>query len=142
MPVARLARSPWGGRAAILHADLDAFYASVEQLLDPSLRSQPIAVGGGVVLAASYEARQFGVSAGMSGWRARRLCPEAVFLAPDFPYYREVSAQVVGIVRSHVASVEVIGLDEAYLELTGLPDPVARMRAIVAEIAAATELNA
>ena len=62
--------------ATILHADLDAFYASVEQLLDPELRGRPIAVGGGVVLAASYEAKQFGVQGGMSGWRAKRLCPD------------------------------------------------------------------
>ena len=62
-------------RATILHADLDAFYASVEQLLDPTLAGRPIAVGGGVVLAASYEAKAYGVHAGMAGWRARQLCP-------------------------------------------------------------------
>ena len=67
--------------ATILHADLDAFYASVEQLLDPSLRGKAIAVGGGVVLAASYEAKSFGVSSGMSGRRARELCPQLIFAA-------------------------------------------------------------
>jgi len=70
--------------ATILHADLDAFYASVEQLLDPSLRAHPIAVGGGVVLAASYEARAFGVRAGMAGWIARRLCPNIRFVNGHF----------------------------------------------------------
>ena len=64
----------------ILHADLDALYASVEQLLDPSLRGKPIAVGSGVVLAASYEAKHFGVRGGMSGWRARELCPQLIFV--------------------------------------------------------------
>ena len=67
-------------KATILHADLDAFYASVEQLLDPSLRGKPIAVGDGVVLAASYEAKSFGISSGMSGWRARELCPQLIFV--------------------------------------------------------------
>ena len=70
--------------ATILHADLDAFYASVEQLLDPSLRGKPIAVGGGVVLAASYEAKHFGVRSGMSGWRARELCPQLTFVGGHF----------------------------------------------------------
>jgi DNA polymerase-4 len=69
------------GSASILHADLDAFYASVEQLLDPSLRGKPIAVGGGVVLAASYEAKAFGVRGGMSGRRARELCPQLRFVS-------------------------------------------------------------
>ena len=70
--------------ATILHADLDAFYASVEQLLDPSLRGKPIAVGGAVVLAASYEAKAFGISGGMSGRRARELCPQLIFVAGHF----------------------------------------------------------
>ncbi|MGE0309665.1 MAG: DNA polymerase IV, partial [Acidimicrobiia bacterium] len=70
--------------ATILHADLDAFYASVEQLLDPSLRGRPIAGGGGVVLAASYEARHFGVSGGMAGWKARQLCPDLLFVPGHF----------------------------------------------------------
>jgi DNA polymerase-4 len=70
--------------ATILHADLDAFYASVEQLLDPSLRGKPIAVGGGVVLAPSYEAKHFGVRSGMSGWRASELCPQLTFVGGHF----------------------------------------------------------
>src|SRR6188474_347825 len=76
----------------ILHADLDAFYASVEQLLDPSLRSKPIAVGGGVVLAASYEAKHFGVRGGMSGWRARELCPQLIFVGGHFGDYQRLGA--------------------------------------------------
>nr|WP_280951239.1 MULTISPECIES: hypothetical protein [unclassified Mesorhizobium] len=72
--------------ATILHADLDAFYASVEQLLDPSLRGKPIAVGGGVVLAASYEARAFGVRGGMPGRKARELCPQLIFVGGNFSH--------------------------------------------------------
>jgi len=71
-------------------ADLDAFYASVEQLLDPSLRGKPIAVGGGVVLAASYEAKSLGVSSGMSGWRARELCPKLIFVDGHFQDYQRL----------------------------------------------------
>ena len=77
-------------RGTILHADLDAFYASVEQLLDPSLRGKPIAVGGGVVLAASYEAKAFGVRGGMSGRRARELCPQLQFVGGNFKEYQRL----------------------------------------------------
>ena len=76
--------------ATILHADLDAFYASVEQLIDPSLRGKPIAVGGGVVLAASYEAKAFGISGGMSGRRARELCPQLIFVGGHFKDYQRL----------------------------------------------------
>src|ERR671916_697221 len=76
--------------ATILHADLDAFYASVEQMLDPSLKGKPIAVGGGVVLAASYEAKAFGVRSGMPGWRARELCPDLVFVGGHFKEYERL----------------------------------------------------
>ena len=76
--------------ATILHADLDAFYASVEQLLDPSLRGKPIAVGGGVVLAASYEAKTFGVRGGMPGRQARELCPQLVFVNGHFKDYQRL----------------------------------------------------
>src|SRR5437588_6350088 len=85
--------------ATILHADLDAFYASVEQLLDPSLRGKPIAVGGGVVLAASYDAKAFGVQSGMAGWRARKLCPHLTFVGGHFSEYQrlgDAAMQVVG----------------------------------------------
>ena len=83
---------------------------------------------------ASYEARRFGVGSAMPASRARRLCPQAVFLPPDFPTYREVSAQIMGLVRAHVERVEVVGLDEAYLDLDGLYSPRAAMRRLVAEI--------
>ena len=94
-----------------------------------------------VVTTASYEARRFGVGSAIPAARARRLCPEAVFLEPDFPYYRAASAEVMAIVRAHVETVEVIGLDEAYLELTGLPAPHASMRRVAAQVRAATALG-
>ena len=88
---------PPARRATILHADLDAFYASVEQLLDPSLRGRPIAVGGGVVLAASYEAKSFGVSSGMSGWRARELCPQLIFVGGHFQDYQRLGDAAINV---------------------------------------------
>ena len=94
-----------------------------------------------VVTTASYEARRFGVGSAMPAARARRLCPDGVFLAPDFAYYREASREVMAIVRSHVETVEVVGLDEAYLELTGLPAPHAAMRLIAREIERETALG-
>ena len=83
--------------ASILHADLDAFYASVEQLLDPSLRDRPIAVGGGVVLAASYEAKAFGVRSGMPGRRARELCPELRFVSGHFKDYQRLGDAAINV---------------------------------------------
>jgi len=94
-----------------------------------------------VVTTASYEARRYGVGSAMPASRARRLCPQAVVLPPDFPTYREVSKQVMGIVRAHVERVEVVGLDEAYLDLEGLFSPRAAMRRLVAEIKASTQLT-
>ena len=87
----------------ILHADLDAFYASVEQLLDPSLRGKPIAVGGGVVLAASYEAKAFGVRGGMPGRRARELCPQLRFVDGHFAEYQRLGDAAIGILGDFVA---------------------------------------
>ena len=84
--------------ATILHADLDAFYASVEQLLDPSLRGKPIAVGGGVVLAASYEAKAFGVQSGMPGRHAAQLCPKLVFVKGHFTEYQRLGDAAVRII--------------------------------------------
>jgi DNA polymerase-4 len=124
---------------------MDAFYVSVELRRRPELRGLPVIVAGtgprAVVTTASYEARRFGVGSAIPAARARRLCPDGVFLPPDFPYYREASAEVMAIVRRHVEMVETIGLDEAYLELTGLPAPHASMRRIRTEIESATGLT-
>jgi DNA polymerase-4 len=129
----------------VAHLDMDAFYVSVEVRRRPELRGRAVVVAGSgprsVVTTASYEARRFGVGSAMPAARARRLCPDAVFLEPDFAYYREASAAVMAIVRAHVEAVEVIGLDEAYLELTGLPAPHASMRRVAAEIRGATALG-
>jgi DNA polymerase IV len=128
----------------IAHLDADAFYVSVELNRRPELRGLPVVVSGSgpraVVTTASYEARRFGVGSAMPAARARRLCPQAVFLPPDFPTYREVSRRMMGIVRSHVERVEVVGLDEAYLDLTGLYSPRAAMRRVLADIKEATQL--
>lgn len=108
------------GRAAtILHADLDAFYASVEQLLDPSLRGRPIAVGAGVVLAASYEARAFGVRSGMPGWTARQLCPGLRVVDGNFRQYQRLGDQVIDVLRDFTPWVERVSIDEAFLDVTG-----------------------
>jgi len=108
-----------GSAATILHADLDAFYASVEQLLDPALAGRPIAVGGGVVLAASYEARALGVRAGMPGWRAKRLCPWLRFVGGHFDEYQRLGDQVMEVLRSFTPLVERISIDEAFLDVSG-----------------------
>ena len=105
--------------ATILHADLDAFYASVEQLLDPSLRGKPIAVGGGVVLAASYEAKAFGVSGGMSGWRARELCPHLIFVDGHFSEYQRLGDAAIGVLGDFTPLVERISIDEAFADVAG-----------------------
>ena len=124
---------------------MDAFYVSVELRRRPELRGRPVVVAGSgprsVVTTASYEARRFGVGSAIPAARARRLCPQAVFLEPDFAYYRAASAEVMAIVRGHVEAVEVIGLDEAYLELTGLPAPHASMRRVATQIRATTGLG-
>src|SRR5215813_2445588 len=105
--------------ATILHADLDAFYASVEQLLDPSLRGKPIAVGGGVVLAASYEAKAFGVQSGMSGWRARQLCPQLTFVSGHFSEYQRLGDATIEIIGDFTPLVERISIDEAFADVAG-----------------------
>src|SRR5260370_23421687 len=102
-----------------LHADLDAFYASVEQLLDPSLRGNPIAVGGGVVLAASYEAKAFGVSGGMSGWGARELCPQLIFVGGHFKDYQRLGDAAIEVLDDFTPLVERISIDEAFADVAG-----------------------
>ncbi len=105
--------------ATILHADLDAFYASVEQLLDPRLRGKPVAVGGGVVLAASYEARAFGVHSGMPGRRARQLCPDLVFVGGHFDEYQRLGDAAIGVLSDFTPSIERISIDEAFADVAG-----------------------
>jgi DNA polymerase-4 len=130
----------------VAHLDMDAFYVSVELRRRPELRGRPVIVAGNgpraVVTTASYEARRYGVGSAIPASRARRLCPEGVFLVPDFSYYRQASHEVMTIVRSHVEAIETVGLDEAYLDLTGLPAPHAGMRRIRTEIEQATGLAA
>jgi DNA polymerase IV len=129
----------------IAHVDMDAFYVSVELRRRPELRGQPVIVAGtgprAVVTTASYEARRFGVGSAMPAARARRLCPDGVYLPPDFPYYREASCEVMALVRACSEQVEMIGLDEAYLDLSGLPAPHAEMRRLAHQIAAQTGLH-
>jgi DNA polymerase-4 len=129
----------------IAHLDLDAFYASVELQRRPELRGLPVIVAGGgpraVVTTASYEARRFGIGSAMPASRARRLCPEAVVIPPDFGAYREVSGTVMRIVREQIERVEVVGLDEAYADLSGLVAPHAAMRRLVADVREGTGLS-
>src|SRR3954449_11568215 len=106
-----------GSTGTILHADLDAFYASVEQLLDPRLRGKPIAVGGGVVLAASYEAKRFGVQSGMSGRTARQLCRHLIFVRGHFDQYQRLGDAAIGIVSDYTPLVERISIDEAFADV-------------------------
>jgi DNA polymerase IV len=106
-------------RSTILHADLDAFYASVEQLLDPSLRGKPIAVGGGVVLAASYEAKSFGVVSGMSGRHARELCPHLIFVDGHFQDYQRLGDAAINVLNDFTPLVERISIDEAFADVAG-----------------------
>jgi len=106
--------------ASILHADLDSFYASVEQRDDPSLRGRPVIVGGGVVLAASYEAKAFGVHAPMGAAAARRLCPHAVVLSPRFDAYSAASKAVFEVFDNTSPLVEGLSIDEAFLDVAGL----------------------
>src|SRR4029077_4429541 len=105
--------------ATILHADLDAFYASVEQLLDPSLRGKPVAVGGGVVLAASYEAKAFGGRGGMPGRLARQLCPQLTFVSGHFKDYQRLGDAAIKVVGDFTPLVERISIDEAFADVAG-----------------------
>jgi DNA polymerase IV len=107
-------------QASILHADVDAFYASVEQRDDPSLRGRPVIVGAGVVLAASYEARAYGVRTAMSGARARRICPDAIVVSPRMSAYSNVSKALFEVFNRTSAFVEGLSIDEAFLDVGGL----------------------
>jgi DNA polymerase IV len=106
--------------AEILHADLDSFYASVEQRDDPGLRGRPVIVGGGVVLAASYEAKAYGVRTAMGGAQARRLCPQAVVVAPRMSAYSQASEAVFEVFHDTSPLVEALSVDEAFLDVSGL----------------------
>jgi DNA polymerase IV len=108
------------GGASILHADLDAFFASVEQRDDPRLRGRPVIVGGGVVLAASYEAKAFGIRTAMGGARARRLCPHAVVVPPRMSAYSEASKAVFRVFEDAAPVVEGLSIDEAFLDVRGM----------------------
>lgn len=105
---------------SILHADVDAFFASVEQRDDPSLRGKPVIVGPGVVMAASYEARAHGIHGGMGGAQARRLCPDAIFVEPHFTAYVEASRNLFDVFRETAPRVEGHSLEEAFLDVSGL----------------------
>lgn len=134
----------------IVHVDMDAFYASVEQRDDPALRGRPVVVAWrgarSVVCAASYEARRFGVRSAMPALRAERLCPDAVFVPPDFTRYKAVSRQVRGIFERHTDLIEPLSLDEAYLDVTvpktGLGSATATAQAIREAIREETRLTA
>lgn len=135
----------------IIHVDMDAFFAAVEQRDHPQYKGKPVIVGGdpfgrGVVSTCSYEARKFGVHSAMPAAQARRLCPQAVFLRPNFERYEEVSSAVMSILRQHTGLVEQVSLDEAYLDVThhrlGIDDPVMIAKLIKQNIFAVTQLTA
>ena len=130
----------------IAHIDLDAFFAAVELSRQPELRGKPVIVAGSgpraVVTTASYEARQFGVGSAMPASRALRLCPQAVVIPPDFAAYKQVSEQVMAILREEIPRVEQLGLDEAFMDLSGLYSPKSAARSVVARIAEQTGMSA
>ena len=150
LPVEEPADPPAPRQRKIIHVDMDAFYASVEQRDDPALRGKPVAVGGsrerGVVAAASYEARVFGVRSAMPSVTARRRCPDLVFVKPRFEVYKDVSQQIRAIFAAFTPHIEPLSLDEAYLDVTdhlaGLPSATAVAEAIRRDIREATGLTA
>jgi DNA polymerase-4 len=135
----------------IIHIDMDAFFASVEQRDYPEYRGQPVVVGGepgkrGVVAAASYEARKYGIRSAMSSYKALRLCPEVTFLPPRFEQYKQVSRQIHGIFADYTDLIEPLSLDEAYLDVTenkpGIPSATMLAREIKRRIREETGLTA
>src|SRR5436853_2931522 len=134
----------------IIHIDMDAFYASVEQRDNPELRGKPVAVGGarerGVVAAASYEARTFGVRSAMPSVTAKRRCPDLIFVKPRFDVYRAISLQIRDIFGEYTSVIEPLSLDEAYLDVTenlkGIASATWIAEEIRARIHAETELTA
>ncbi|MGH2950373.1 MAG: DNA polymerase IV, partial [Solirubrobacteraceae bacterium] len=131
-----------GPKRVIAHLDCDAFYATVELLRRPELVGKPVIVAGSgpraVVTTASYEAREFGVGSAMPASRARRLCPDAVVIPPDFTAYRETSRGVWEVVGERLDRVQNLGLDEAYADLTGVEKPLRVLREVVAAVKEAT----
>jgi DNA polymerase IV len=129
---------------SIAHVDMDAFYVSCELQRRPELSGKPVVVAGSgpraVVTTASYEARRYGVGSATPASRARRLCPQAIFVQPDFDHYRERSREVMGVLRDHIERVEVVGLDEAYLDLSGLERPRTAALRVKAAVREATGL--
>jgi DNA polymerase IV len=127
------------------HIDMDAFYVNVELQRRPELRGLPVVVAGSgpraVVTTASYEARRFGIFSATPAERARRLCPQATFIPPDFDAYRARSREVMNVLRAHVERVEVVGLDEAYLDLSGFERPRAAAKRVKAAVTADTRLG-
>src|SRR5256885_3034760 len=122
----------------IIHVDMDAFYASVEQRDNPELRGKPVAVGGsrarGVVAAASYEARKFGVRSAMPSVTAKRKWPDLIFVKPRFDVYKEVSLQIREIFAEHTSIIEPLSLDEAYLDMTENLRDIASLAEIAEQI--------
>src|SRR5262245_27474695 len=120
-----------GGRRVIAHLDMDAFYVAVELLRRPELRGKPVIVAGrgprAVVTTASYEARRFGVGSAVPASRARRLCPDGIFLPPDFAHYRAKSREVMALIGELGAPTEPVSLDEVYLDLSDIPYPIDSM---------------
>src|SRR3954465_9714410 len=125
-------------KRVIAHLDCDAFYATVELIRRPELRGKPLIVAGSgprsVVTTASYEAREFGVGSAMPASHARRLCPQAIVIPPDFTAHREKSRGGWGLVRERLERLQQMSIDEAYADLSGIPKPLRVLRELVAEV--------
>ena len=132
-------------KRVIAHLDCDAFYATVELIKQPDLKGKPVIVAGSgpraVVTTASYEARKFGVGSAMPASQARRLCPTAVVIAPDFTAYREKSREVWALVRERLEAVQSMGLDEAYADLTGVEKPLRVLRELIEQVESKTGIQ-